>query len=271
MAMTEQLELDFVDNNEESKEQDFTLSIAAKERIDQMELPSRNYSACSFESRAVSVIVTKADFQNLPIISKCLPEYKPIALEKSEILSTAQIKVLSYHLPAIVRLFNWKLVFSTYRDGNSHHNFFDKCSDHEYTILVIKDRVGFIFGALCAEAWDAGEKGFYGNGDNFVFTFRNSDDLEIFPATGMDTQYQSADADGIIIGGSTVIKSRAAITVNNRFRQGHSGNSSTFENDILCGELKESSESLSLSAKLFQNNGDYQVDLLEVWGFDMAY
>jgi len=82
---------------------------------------------------------------------------------------------------------------------------------------VIKDRVGYIFGAFCAEEWKNSNV-FFGNGDAFVFTFRNGDDLEIYPATGMDTQYQSADKDGIIIGGSTAAKSRAAITISNRFK-----------------------------------------------------
>ena len=69
-----------------------------------------------------------------------------------------------------------------------------------------------------------------GNGDAFVFTFRDGDDLEIFPATGMDDQYQSSDSEGIIIGGSTSLKGRAAISVSDRFRHGHSGISQTFEN-----------------------------------------
>lgn len=173
-------------------------------------------------------------------------------------------------MPAIVRLFNWELAFATYRDGYSHHNFFDKCNEHEYSILVVKDRVGFVFGAFCAEEW-IDQTNFYGNGDAFVFTFRDGDDLEIFPATGMDTWYQSADEDGIIIGGSSKTKSRAALSISNRFKQGHSGHSSTFDNEVLCGQQSAGKEPLSLSQKLFQNNGDFQIDLFEVWGFDMAY
>ena len=43
---------------------------------------------------------------------------------------------------------------------------------------------------------------FSGDGYSFVFTFRDGDDLEIYPATGQTEYYQQADADGIIIGGN---------------------------------------------------------------------
>ena len=202
---------------EEDRSPQMYLSIEAVKNIEKMAQAPRSYSIGSMASRCQSVIVSKSDFENMPMISKCLPEYKPVALEKSAILSEGQVKVLSYHLPAIVRLFNWQLVFTTTRDGYSPLNFFEKCGHHEYTVIVIKDTLGFVFGAFCAEEWSNGT-GFKGNGDAFVFTFRDGDDLEIFPATGADDQYQSSDNDGIIIGGSTISKGRAAITISNRFK-----------------------------------------------------
>ena len=45
--------------------------------------------------------------------------------------------VLSYHLPAVIRLQNWELLFSLERDGYSHHTIFDKLNQNEETILVI--------------------------------------------------------------------------------------------------------------------------------------
>ena len=72
----------FGEQVEESQDPDFTLSIAARQNIENMDLPeTRRYSMNSFGSgRAQSIMVTKAEFLNMPVISKCLPEYKPIAL-----------------------------------------------------------------------------------------------------------------------------------------------------------------------------------------------
>ena len=192
------------------------LSIEARQNIESMAQGERSYSVTS-NARCPSILITKQDLGSMPTISKCLPEYKPVTLEKSSILSDAQIKVLSRHLPSIVRLFNWELIFTPRRDGHSHLTFFVKCADHEYTILLIKDTHGYRFGAFCSEEWRTGG-GFCGNGDAFVFTFRDGDELEIVPASGADDQYQCALDGVLIIGGSSSGKGRAAITISDRFR-----------------------------------------------------
>lgn len=109
--------------------------------------------------------------------------------------------VLTYHLPAVIRMNNWELLYSINRDGYSSENFFAKIKDHEYTMLVIKDQRGHVFGAFCTEEWQHA-RGFRGNGESWVYTFHNGEDLHLSPATGMNEMYQHADADGLIIGGS---------------------------------------------------------------------
>ena len=172
----------------------------------------------------------------MPVISRCLPEFKAVAQEPSRIFDDAMMHVLTFHLPAMVRLHAWKKLFAIDRDGYSSLTFFDKLEDNEYTIVAIKDTKGYIFGAFCTEQWATSSK-FYGDGYSFVFTFRDGDDLEIYPATGEDELYQIADSDGIIIGGTNSSSSskRAALSIFNHFGEGHSGESVTYNNERLCG------------------------------------
>lgn len=84
-----------------------------------------------------NTIFTKEQFKGITNLFKSLPDYHPIARDKSEILNKGQMLVLSYHLPAVIRLQNWQLLFSLSRDGYSHHTFFEKLEDNEETILVV--------------------------------------------------------------------------------------------------------------------------------------
>lgn len=69
---------------------------------------------------------------------------------------------------------DWTLVYSINRDGDSVGTFFEKCKYWRYTLLVIKDTNGYIFGGFCSEPWKSSTK-FYGTGENFLYTFKNGD------------------------------------------------------------------------------------------------
>ena len=103
--------------------------------------------------RAQSIVVTRENFTDMPTISKCLPEVRPVASEPSRCLSDAKMKVLAYHLPGAIRLSKWSLLFTPVRDGYSHLTFFEKLEEYEETILVIKDTRGYVFGAFLTEEW----------------------------------------------------------------------------------------------------------------------
>ena len=56
------------------------------------------------------------------------------------------------------------------QDGCSFITFLKNTRDYETTVLIIKDHNGWVFGALVTEPWKI-SNGFYGNGDNILFTF----------------------------------------------------------------------------------------------------
>lgn len=184
------------------------------------------------QSRLTSIVMTKDDFAEMPSISNCLPEFKPIALEKSKILSQGKQLVLTYHLPASLKFLNWSLLYTPRRDGIFYSTFFEKCANEDYTLLVIKDTANNVFGAFCTEIWQKSSK-FVGDGYSFVFTFRDKDDLELYPASGAFDLYQQSDESGIIVGGSESSKRRCAIRLGNNFSMGNSSESDTYQNASL--------------------------------------
>ena len=151
------------------------------------------------------------------------------------------MRVLAYHLPGGIKLSKWSLLFSPGRDGYSHLTFFRKLEEHEQTILIIKDSRGYIFGAFLTEEWH-NTANFYGDGFSFVFTFRDGDDLELYPATGETDNYIQSDEDGIIIGGGDDPGQRASLMISDAFARGHSGISSCYDNTRLCSQPLPSSQ-----------------------------
>lgn len=96
--------------------------------------------------------------------------------------------VLSYYLPAMLRLQNWELLFKLSRDGYSYHTFFDKLKSNDWTILLIKDTQGNRFGAFCTSQFEP-ERGFSGDCSSWVFSFYKGDNLNLWQATGQNDMY----------------------------------------------------------------------------------
>jgi hypothetical protein len=51
-------------------------------------------------------------------------------------------------------------------------------------LLIIQDQKGWVFGGLANETWRKWSS-FYGNGENMLFSFRNTNNLEAYKWTGI--------------------------------------------------------------------------------------
>ncbi len=56
-------------------------------------------------------------------------------------------------MPALVRMREWKLLFTTAKDGVSFNTFYANLKDRDNTVLLVKDTKGKVFGAYLSEAW----------------------------------------------------------------------------------------------------------------------
>ena len=64
----------------------------------------------------------------------------------------------------------WSLLYDIGHDGVSMHTFYRKVSNHNATLLVIKDTAGNVFGSFNYTTWKK-SKYFYGTGETFLYSF----------------------------------------------------------------------------------------------------
>lgn len=208
--------------------------------------------------------------ENLEFISNCLPDFVPITKHDSNIVDTAGINLITMHLPALVKMREWRLLFSIGRDGTSFDTFYRLVQDRDNTIVFVQDEHDDVFGAFMVEEWHQ-SKEFYGSGaGSFVFRFVRvnmdeagqhsdaanrhhsrqtiTDNVEIFWPSIINNRYQASSRDSLTIGSS--LNGSCALFISDRFRQGRSAACETFENPPLS------------------RGKDFKIKRFEVWGFD---
>ena len=55
----------------------------------------------------------------------CLPDFNPITKNQSAIISEADRKLITFFLPGLVRMREWRLLFSIDKDGTSMQTFYN--------------------------------------------------------------------------------------------------------------------------------------------------
>lgn len=123
--------------------------------------------------------------QKSSIINFLPKQVSPHTGEKSQILSEGMMHVLCSHLPVNVRLLPFKMLYCVSRDGYSHHTMFRNTVGSDYSLLLLKDSLGHVFGAYLTGTIKNRSK-YSGDGDSFVFTFRDGEEMEIYASTGFN-------------------------------------------------------------------------------------
>lgn len=174
-----------------------------------------------------------------------VPEYIPKLLEDSEILTNEHFLQILDYLPPTLKLRNWKLTYSNIKHGSSLNTLFYKCEESGPNILVIQDFKGWVFGGFCSCSWERSQK-FYGNGENFLFSFKNTKKMNSFTWTGDNYHFQYSDSDGLVLGAGE----HYGLYVKGDLLSGNSHWCSTFNNDILSSDI------------------DFDIRFIEIWSCD---
>lgn len=124
----------------------------------------------------------------------------PSLTEPSKILSEIMIKQLVEKLPDYLKYRDWDLIFSTEKSGWSLDTFYRNCENYGSSIVVIQDEKHFAFGGFASQSWVQG-RGYYGNGECFLYTFENTEKLQYFFATLENEYYMLSDSQCFIMGG----------------------------------------------------------------------
>ena len=159
-----------------------------------------------------------------------------VAVYNSDILG-GRMKELLYGLtstlpqalPAMYRMREWALAYSTKRDGISLKSLYRRASGKANTVLLVSDSGGAIFGAFCTEAWKVHSR-YGGTGESFVFTL--APEGVKYAWSGANDYYMFGAADSLSVGGG----SAHAIRLEEDLLQGSSGECETFQSPPLASE-----------------------------------
>lgn len=169
------------------------------------------------------------------------PYYKPITDDlitqkmNSDILNEEQEKEIHTILPYYLRYVKSNLLYRMTIDGCSFNTFYHKAEGYNNTLLIIKDERGNIFGGYNCEEYSKEHKGFFGRGENFLYTFYNENRVHVFYATGDNDNYVYCDNDNIAFGCSG---DSFGLCLKKDFEKGYSKEVDTFENSILNGSTE---------------------------------
>jgi|TARA_B110000977_G_scaffold193289_1_gene268058 hypothetical protein len=202
----------------------------------------------------------------------------PVSLsEPSSIFTPAHAMRLHQGLPARLRHKEWKMAYSSRRDGISLKSLYraaareardEKTKSSESLLLVLSTR-GHKFGAFVTEPWCVHDR-YYGTGESFVFTIdtkneknetnehdgtRNQSETKETTETGAVTKHAWSQAndyfmfgrrDCVAVGGGNGF----ALWLDEELLRGNSTTSDTFDNPCLSGDEK-----------------DFEIVYVELWTF----
>jgi len=129
-----------------------------------------------------------------------------------------QKKKLYKFLPPKYRIQNLRQIFSTSLDGCSLQTFIRNSEDISRTLLVVKDALGFIFGAFVSEPWRINSE-YFGTGETFLFSL--SPKLRVYKWAKSNEFFQFCTVTSLHLGsgtrqrwnrGDSIDKSRASIS-----------------------------------------------------------
>lgn len=175
------------------------------------------------------------------------PALLPEIRGKSEVLEHNHIKELSRFLPARAVGYAWTLAYTTSTMGFSLKSLYRTLSKFEGPVLlIIKDTAHVVFGAFCSCNLQPSES-FYGTGETYLFTFKNSQtQIKRYPWTGDNLYFIKGNLDSIVIGAGD---GNFGLWLDEDLYHGSSHSCKTFNNETLASDE------------------DFVVSALECWCF----
>lgn len=125
-------------------------------------------------------------------------------VQDSRLFGPEDPKKLSEFLPARVYGCKWQLIYSTFNHGISSSTLIRasrECGGP--SLLIIKDYMGFVFGAFASHPWSNPEPKFYGNGECFLFTLHP--EFTVYKWTSKNCYCQMIENNRLIMGGGSGI------------------------------------------------------------------
>jgi hypothetical protein len=172
--------------------------------------------------------------------------HTPQGIEDSKLISLEEACCIAAALPGRKSLCNWKRLYSSEADGFSLQTMYRASASAHYSVLLIEDFSGYVFGAYCTEALKVHPR-YQGNGECFVFQLRPNKvmyDWHQLQGGARNYFFMMVSGDSLGIGGAP----HFAIWLDSDLLHGNSGPCHTFSSPMLSG------------------TEDFKVKCVELWG-----
>jgi len=170
------------------------------------------------------------------------PEFVPCLSHNSEVLKEGMLAQVVSHLPSVLQLRNWELVYSPVLHGSSINVFYKRTKGTGPTVMLVEDQDHHVFGGFASETWEP-KKHYYGTGECFVFSFHKGNVMKSYPPTMSNEFYMNANWDFLSMGA----RGDSSLFIDKELMNGHSGRSETYDNEVLS------------------SRSDFNIIKLEVW------
>ncbi|GMH64564.1 hypothetical protein TrST_g116 [Triparma strigata] len=228
-----------VEQREEEEKKGKGSSAGTLERREEFNIDDEDIKADS------SSISSSSSSNNNNQVTKDFSSGSPRAYVKnSRIITKAKLKNLSEKLPHYIQRRQIVKLFDS-NEGGTLDDLYEGCSGYDYSIILIEDEEGNMFGGFAVEEWKKKE-GWGGGEDSFVFKFQG-DEVKSFSNSKGNKMYQTSTEEFLGMGsgkGGTF-----AIYIDRELAVGGSCETGTFNNVMLSG------------------GEEFIVEKLEVWSF----
>jgi hypothetical protein len=82
--------------------------------------------------------------------------------------NTKLASALRPHLPEVMQIQAYKLVYSLYNNGSDLASFYKGGKGYDYTLLIVETLDGCVFGGFCSREWKP-LGSYFGTGESFIF------------------------------------------------------------------------------------------------------
>lgn len=155
----------------------------------------------------------------------------PLLSSPSCILSELMALRLRVHLTSLHQIKKWQCIYSSANMGFSYSLLLSSCHGQFPTLLVVMDSAHYVFGGFAASAWEP-NKTYFGTGDSFLFSFGDSEELQVYRPTYFNEYYQACDMDCFSLGSDP----KPGLMLNRDLVNGMSSHCLTYENKPLASE-----------------------------------
>ncbi|CAD8115502.1 unnamed protein product [Paramecium primaurelia] len=151
---------------------------------------------------------------------------------ESEIIDQTIFMMVACYIPTIFKSQRWTLLYSSTLNGSSIKTLMRNTQYSQPVVLFIRDLDKYLFGAYLSDGIQKSQDHFYGTGESFLFTFKNTQSLTVYNWINQNNFITLCDENGLAIG----CGDKYGLYVDSEIYHGYSHYCETFGNEVLSSK-----------------------------------